>query len=71
MRVAVISDMHGNIIGVEAALADIRSSAVDQLICLGDCIQGGPQPTEVVACLRELACPIVMGNADSPIQPAG
>jgi predicted phosphodiesterase len=65
MRVAVISDMHGNIMGLDAALADIRAAGVDQTICLGDCIQGGPQPAEVVARLRELACPIVMGNADS------
>src|SRR5262249_23635091 len=36
-----------------------------QLVCLGDSIQGGPQPAEVVAILRQLACPLVMGNADA------
>jgi predicted phosphodiesterase len=65
MRIAVISDMHGNLISLEAVLAEIRESGVDQIICLGDCVQGGPQPAQVVARLRELACPIVMGNADS------
>jgi predicted phosphodiesterase len=65
MRIAIISDMHGNLIGLDAVLAEIRASNVDQIICLGDCIQGGPQPAEVITRMRELACPIVMGNADS------
>ena len=37
----------------------------DQMVCLGDAIQGGPQPAETVARLRELGCPVVMGNADA------
>src|SRR5256885_316929 len=65
MHIAVISDMHGNCIGLDAVLADLRAEPIDQLICLGDCIQGGPQPAEVVARLRELGCPVVMGNADA------
>ncbi len=65
MRIAVISDIHGNCFALEAALADIRRRAIDQIVCLGDAIQGGAQPTETVACLRALACPVVMGNADA------
>jgi predicted phosphodiesterase len=65
MRIAVISDMHGNRVALDAVLSEISRSSVDQIICLGDCVQGGPQPAQVVARLRELACPIVMGNADS------
>ncbi len=65
MRVAVISDIHGNCIGLNAALADIDREPVDQIVCLGDAIQGGPQPGEVGSRLRELGCPIVMGNADA------
>jgi predicted phosphodiesterase len=64
MRIAVISDMHGNCLALDAVLADLRREQVDQVVCLGDAIQGGPQPAEVVARLRELACPVVMGNAD-------
>jgi predicted phosphodiesterase len=64
MRIAVISDIHGNDIAFEAALADIRRDLPDQIVCLGDAIQGGAQPAEVVRRLRELACPVVMGNAD-------
>jgi predicted phosphodiesterase len=61
----VISDVHGNLIGLDAALADLQDQPADQIVFLGDMIQGGPQPAEVVARLRELACPVVMGNADA------
>lgn len=65
MRLAVISDIHGDCVALEAVLGDLQQKAVDRLVCLGDAIQGGPQPAEVVARLRELACPVVMGNADA------
>src|SRR5258708_321143 len=65
MRIAVISDIHGNCLGLDTVLADLGRTTVDQVVCLGDAVQGGAQPAEVVARLRELACPVVMGNADA------
>jgi predicted phosphodiesterase len=65
MRVAVISDMHGNDVAFDAVEADIKKQNVDQIVCLGDAIQGGPQPAAVVQRLRGLSCPVVMGNADA------
>jgi putative phosphoesterase len=65
IRVAVISDMHGNDLAFEAVEADIQDQKVDQIVCLGDAVQGGPQPAEVVRRLRKLGCPVVMGNADA------
>jgi putative phosphoesterase len=65
MRIAVISDIHGNCVALEAVLADIQRRNIDQIVCLGDAIQGGPQPAETVQRLRDLACPVVMGNADA------
>jgi predicted phosphodiesterase len=65
MRIAVISDIHGNCLALDAVLADLKGQVTDRLVCLGDAIQGGPQPAQVVARLRELACPVVMGNADA------
>ena len=65
MRIAVISDMHGNDLAFEAVEADIINQKVDQIVCLGDAVQGGPQPAEVVQRLRRLSCPVVMGNADA------
>jgi putative phosphoesterase len=65
MRVAVFSDMHGNDLAFEAVEADIEKQIVDQMVCLGDAIQGGPQASEVTQRLRKLGCPVVMGNADA------
>jgi predicted phosphodiesterase len=64
MRIAIISDIHGNGVALDAVLADLQDDPFDHLVCLGDAIQGGPQPAQVAARLRELACPVVMGNAD-------
>jgi putative phosphoesterase len=65
MRIAIISDMHGNCIAFDAVLADLGHTTVDQIVCLGDAVQGGPQPAQVTARLLELGCPVVMGNADA------
>jgi putative phosphoesterase len=65
MRIAVISDIHGNCFALDMVLADIAAEQADQIVCLGDAIQGGAQPSETAARLRELGCPIVMGNADA------
>lgn len=65
MRVAVISDIHGNGLALEAVLADLDRTPVDRIVCLGDAVQGGAQPRETIARLRDLACPVVMGNADA------
>lgn len=65
MRTAVISDVHGNAVALRAVLADLAERPVDQVVCLGDMVQGGPQPRETVDLLRERGWPTVMGNADA------
>lgn len=65
MRTALISDVHGNAVAFDAVLTDLERDPVDQVVCLGDMIQGGSEPAEVVRRLRELACPVVLGNADA------
>lgn len=64
MRVALVSDMHGNAVALRAALADIERQDVDLIVSLGDVAQGGPQPVECIELLRELGCPCVYGNSD-------
>lgn len=64
MRIALISDIHGNLVALEAALADIERQRVDQIICLGDVAVFGPQPREVIARLRQRDMPVIMGNTD-------
>ena len=64
MRVALFSDVHGNAVPFDAFLADLDRQDVDQVVCLGDHAQGGPQPAECLERLRDLECPAVMGNSD-------
>lgn len=65
MRVALISDIHGNFVALEAVLAAIAKEHIDQIICLGDVAATGPQPRQVIVRLRKIARPVVMGNADA------
>ncbi|MEW6261394.1 MAG: metallophosphoesterase family protein [Thermodesulfobacteriota bacterium] len=62
MRIAVISDIHGNLEAFEAVLNDIASSRIDRTLCLGDCIGYGPDPEAVVHLLRNAGIDSVMGN---------
>lgn len=65
MRIALISDIHGNCLALDAVLADLHHQDVQQVVCLGDAIQGGAQPAQTVQRLRGMHCPVVMGNADA------
>lgn len=65
MKIAVISDIHGNLVSLDAVLAALDREPVDGVVCLGDVAATGPQPREVVERLRALGCPVVMGNADA------
>lgn len=67
MRVALVSDIHGNLISLDAVLRDIEHQQVDQIVCLGDVPMFGPHPSQVVARLREASCPCVMGNHDQEL----
>lgn len=67
MRVAIISDIHGNLPALEAVLAEIAAERMDRVVCLGDVAAFGPQPREVIARLRALGCPVVMGNTDAEV----
>lgn len=65
MRVALIADIHGNMLALDAVLTDLGRRSVDQIVCLGDLAVLGPEPRQVIARLRELDCPCVMGNTDA------
>ncbi|HLJ36062.1 MAG TPA: metallophosphoesterase family protein [Ktedonobacteraceae bacterium] len=64
MPVAIISDIHGNLIALDAVLNAIAARNIKQIICLGDVAATGPQPREVIARLKTIGCPVVMGNTD-------
>lgn len=64
MRIAIISDIHGNLVALDAVLDDVQKNGADQIICLGDVATLGPQPLEVIARIQSLNCPCIMGNHD-------
>ena len=67
MRLALISDIHGNKVALEAVLDAIALQKIEHIVCLGDVAASGPQPQQVVEQLRTLGCPIVMGNTDTKL----
>ena len=62
MRIAVVSDVHGNLPALEAVTADIGRQRVDQVVDLGDLLSGAVQPRETADRLMELGWPTVRGN---------
>jgi putative phosphoesterase len=64
MKVALISDIHGNLVSLQAVLADIALVAPDRIVCLGDVALDGPQPREVIQQLQALDCAMVNGNCE-------
>jgi len=65
MRIAFISDIHGNFTAFQEVLADIHTQSIDQIVYLGDAVTLGPQPLEVLNALRELKCLHIKGNHDA------
>jgi predicted phosphodiesterase len=64
MRVAVVSDIHGNLTAFEAVLADIRQASPDLVLHGGDLADSGSSPIEIIDRIRDLGCQGVMGNTD-------
>ena len=62
--VALISDIHGNAVALEAVLNDLDKRGVRRVVCLGDVAACGPAPEAVIARLRELEYACVLGNTD-------
>lgn len=65
MRVALISDIHGNLVSFEAVLKDIEQQNLNEIVFLGDIATLGPFPNEVVALLKKLGCPCIIGNHET------
>ena len=67
MRFAIVSDIHANLQAWNAVLLDIRSQAVDRIICLGDVVGYGPNPAEVLQSVHENVDQLVLGNHDAAV----
>ncbi len=64
MRIAIVSDIHGNRTAFEAVLADLRRTSPDLILHGGDLADGGANPAEIVDRVRDLGWPGVVGNTD-------
>jgi putative phosphoesterase len=67
LRIAILSDIHGNALALQAALAEIESSRPDRLAILGDLVLNGPRPAEVMAAVMDLDAAgalVIAGNTD-------
>jgi predicted phosphodiesterase len=67
MKIAVLSDIHGNFEAMGKVLADANRLKVDHMVCLGDCIGYGPEPEAVIAEIRRRAIPAIIGNHEMAV----
>ena len=67
MRVAIISDIHGNLDAFGQVLNDIDASGIDAVVCLGDNVGYGPEPEQVIRQVRKRKIPCVMGNHERAV----
>jgi putative phosphoesterase len=66
-RIAVLSDLHGNVAAAEAVLAAIDAAAPDAVYCLGDLVGYGAFPNETTTLIRSRSIPTIMGNYDDGV----
>ncbi len=71
MRIAVLSDIHGNLAAFEAALADARAQSPDQIILAGDYVNGGPDSLACWQMARDCGLPVIRGNHERYLFDAG
>ena len=67
MRIAVLADIHGNVLALEAVLSDLATRKPDLVVDLGDCVSGPLWPRETMDRLSELNFPTVRGNHDRQV----
>jgi len=71
VRLAIVSDIHGNLQALEAVIADLERVAPDLVVHGGDLAFNGPRPAECIDRVRELGWPGVMGNMDQALESHG
>jgi len=67
MRIAIFSDIHGNLPALDAVIADINRQRPESVYCLGDLVGYASSPNEVIARIRGKGYPTIMGNYDDGV----
>lgn len=68
MKIAILSDIHGNIVALEEALKDAKQNNVDEYIIAGDIILDFPFPNEVVDIVKKLTKYVIKGNREKYLE---
>ena len=68
MKYAVISDLHSNLEALETALKEIKKRDVEKIVCLGDVVGYGANPSECLELVKKGAQKIIMGNHDRAVE---
>jgi len=63
-KIAILGDIHSNLDALETVLADCRAEGVEEYLCTGDVVGYNACPHECMEIVRNLECPVVMGNHD-------
>ena len=67
LKIAFISDIHGNLAALKTAMDTLKSRKVDLVVCLGDLVHYGPGPSEVISFIRNSEIECVQGNCDRTV----
>ena len=65
MRTLVVSDIHSNLVALEAVLDDAQAGGYDRVWCLGDTVGYGPEPVACIQRLQDLGTIAILGNHDA------
>ncbi len=66
-RLALYSDIHGNVPALAAVLDDIGASGIEERYCLGDLVGYGPDPVGAIEMVRDTCDPVIRGNYDQGV----
>ena len=66
-KIAIISDIHGNLVALKSVLDDINARGIDRIYCLGDLVAKGAEPKQSLELIRKTCQVVIKGNCDDVI----
>lgn len=68
MKIAIISDIHGNMQALDAVMEDIKAEKCEKILCLGDLVMAGPEPKKTLDKIMEMKeLELIQGNTDEMV----
>jgi protein phosphatase len=66
-KIAIISDIHGNLVALEEVIKDIKSQGIEHIFCLGDLVAKGSHPKECIELIKKECEVVIKGNCDDVV----